>query len=1567
MNSASPRGASPGATRRRRTIRVISAVTATAFAATGFAVTGTAAVAAPVPAQAAADAAPETLRFDFGPGAVADGFTGVTADTTYTSERGYGFIEGGSVTGTDRGGDDSLRADFVTPTEASFAVDLENVDYTVSLIAGDLGGPTNIAITSEFMQKVQATDRATGEFLEMSYDIALVDGQMTFSFTGETPNIAAIEITPHPARDAAATPTAYLTGDSTMQTYDPYWEPQAGWGQVFDQFLTDDVAVDNQSIGGRSSRSFVEQGRLDEVLRSVHPGDYVFTQFGHNDATASVPERYTSPEDFRDYLRIYAEGTLQRGGTPVLVTPVSRLDYDADAGVFNESFPEYVQATKDVAAELDVPLVDLSASSRAFLDEVGYEDAHSVFLHVPAGVYPNRPDGTKDDTHFQEYGAIQMARLVAQDVAGLGLPISDAVEVPTPDAVPAAPADLHVAGRASSTVDLAWSEADGADIYRIYKAEEGSDDFALAGTSTIPQAKVSGLDEGATYDFRVAAANSLGEGEASATVSATTRGAAYRYDFGPVGSVVADGYDEVTRETIYDAERGFGIVDSSDMIDRDRGADLDDVARDFVAFFGGEYEFVVDVPNGEYSAAAVVGDLLGTVRTNVAIEGRDFGGLSASRGSSETALDDIVVEDGQLTFRISGQTGHMNGITVTPILVAPESISVDDVVIDGVTGSVSLSWPETPEATSYRVYRTGPDGSAELVGETADLQLVDDTAQAGSSYSYAVAAVTAEGESVPSVSADVDIIDPDVAVTDAPTGLAVDDVQKREVALSWDDTEGALFYLVSRSESADGDFKVLGRTEDAAYVDSDVLTTVPYFYRVQAVNAGGASEASEALETPAETVLERAAERLDRAPVAVVQDGGVYVGWRMLGDDVDEVAFHVYRDGEQITDEPITGSTNYVDENGSEGSAYRVSRVLDGDETWATEEFTTWAGQSIDIPLDVPEGGYTPDGQPYDYSANDTTVGDVDGDGEYEYIVKWDPSNAQDNSRSGYTGNVYLDAYELDGTQLWRIDLGRNIRAGAHYSQPMVADFDSDGRAELIVKTADGTVDGEGAVIGDADADWRNSSGYVLQGPEYLTVFDGQTGGAVDTIDYVPERGDVGSWGDGYGNRVDRFLASVAYLDGEKPSAVFARGYYTRAVLAAFDFDGESLTQRWVFDSSEPGNGDYYGQGNHNMNVADVDGDQKDELIYGSAVIDDDGTGLYSTGLGHGDALHVSDFLPSRPGLEIFAAQEDMGASGNRGATFRDAATGEILWDIPAEVDTGRAAMADIDPRHVGAEGWAVGGDAAWNSPVGQLKSAGGELIAESIPAANFVAKWDGDLLSEIVDHDFDEERGSGAPVVSKWDYENAQEVPIFQPEGVRTNNSTKGNPALQADLFGDWREELVYRTDDSSALRIFTTVDETEHRLRTLMSDSTYRMAVATQLSAYNQPPHTGYFLGEGMEQPAAPSLAYTSDAPAAEPVETDPAEDSPVEVEVGTRTVGHQLKLVVSATNAGDDVVRVDVSTEFGDKKIQRLKAGGTRSVSLHTHAGEIEAGSVEITVTDGHGDVTTSTVAYDASSAE
>ncbi|MEW9669364.1 hypothetical protein [Ammoniphilus sp. 3BR4] len=925
----------------------------------------------------------------------------------------------------------------------------------------------------------------------------------------------------------------------------------------------------------------------------------------------------------------------------------------------------------------------------------------------------------------------------------------------------------------------------------------------------------------------------------------------WKFDFGSADSPVAAGYTRVDNTMIYDSARGYGLDKVTTF--RDRGTP-DEIRRDFV---NGNYSFLVDVPNGDYYVKIIAGDTIAANTTNVSIEGASQGSVSSSSGNFSELTKVITVTDGQLNFAFS-KDGRVNAIEIVPVS-APTGLSLQEMTLTP-KPSVSFSWEGVEGAESYNVYRIGEGESDPIkIGSSTTPNYTDETAELGSTYHYTVTQVKAAGvESPKSISLSVTVADPSVAVPAAPSNLTLKSASENSITLTWEPVDDDVKYYIYKAVSEGGPYTRVGIAENAEFTDDTVSTTQAYYYKVVALNLGGFSQESDVLKTPISKVLLRQMEKLNRGLVAVKAEDVIYVGWRMLGTDPESVSFNLYREGEKINVTPITGSTNYLDKEGTPGSTYEVRTVLNGREQPDSSTAKVWNKNHLDIPLQKPEGGITPDGVSYTYNANDASVGDLDGDGEYEIIVKWDPSNSKDNSRAGYTGNVFIDAYKLDGTRLWRIDLGKNIRAGAHYTQMMVYDLDGNGKAEVAMKTADGTVDGLGTVIGDANADHRNSSGYILSGPEYLTIFDGLSGKALTTTDYEPPRGNVSSWGDGYGNRVDRFLAGIAYLDGEKPSLIMARGYYTRSVLTAYNWRDGKLDKVWTFDSNDPSNSGYAGQGNHNLSVADVDGDGKDEITYGAMAVDDDGTGLYTTGLGHGDAMHLSDLDPDRPGMEVFQVHEDKNAK--YGIEFRDADTGETIWGVHTGQDTGRGLAADIEPNYKGAEVWAI--DGAWNSPTGGLFTAKGEKISTNIPPANFAIWWDGDLQRELLDHDFTDPNGVGK--IDKWDYVNQKTVNLLTAEGTFSNNSTKGNPALQADILGDWREEAIWRTEDSSSLRIFTTTDVTDHRIHTLMHDPVYRQGIAWQNVGYNQPPHTSFYLGHGMTNPPAPNI-YTSKVVAA------------------------------------------------------------------------------------------------------
>lgn len=582
-------------------------------------------------------------------------------------------------------------------------------------------------------------------------------------------------------------------------------------------------------------------------------------------------------------------------------------------------------------------------------------------------------------------------------------------------------------------------------------------------------------------------------------------------------------------------------------------------------------------------------------------------------------------------------------------------------------------------------------------------------------------------------------------------------------------------------------------------------------------------------------------EKLGRGIIAVRQGAdSVFISWRILGTEPDDIAFNLYRttgngSPKKLNLQPLTKGTNFVDVgvNINLPNSYVVKAVIHNKEQDASKAYVLPANvpaqQYLTIPLKTPPG-YTP---------NDASVGDLDGDGAYDLVLH-QTGRSRDNSSNGITDPPIFQAYKLDGTFLWEINLGKNIREGAHYTQFMVYDLDGDGIAEFACKTADGTIDGLGKIIGDSTKDYRNKNGKILEGPEFFTIFSGKTGEALATTDYIPSRGNIGAWGgrggngknDDSGNRADRFNACIAYLDGIHPSVVMCRGYYGRTVLAAWDWRNGKLTSRWVFDTKD-GKNPFSGQGNHNLTVADVDQDGKDEIIYGSMCVDNNGKGLYTTGLRHGDAIHVSDLDPERPGLEVFGVHEIEEGTKGPGVAVFDARTGEILWHGSDDEDVGRGVADNIDNTRYGAQMW-------WSGSNG-LYDIKGNRIGNQPRSTNFLIYWDEDLSRELLDGNHIDKYNGGR---------------LLTANGCLSNNWTKSTPTLSADIFGDWREELILRSYDNQSLKIYTTTIPTDHRNYTLMHDPQYRLSIAWQNDGYNQPPHTGFYFGFGMKKAPKPNI---------------------------------------------------------------------------------------------------------------
>ena len=582
-------------------------------------------------------------------------------------------------------------------------------------------------------------------------------------------------------------------------------------------------------------------------------------------------------------------------------------------------------------------------------------------------------------------------------------------------------------------------------------------------------------------------------------------------------------------------------------------------------------------------------------------------------------------------------------------------------------------------------------------------------------------------------------------------------------------------------------------------------------------------------------------EQLNRGMVAIHQGKGeVSVSWRLFRSDSPSIEFDLYRsteDGKQqkLNRNPLKDYTFYTDREVDVSRSQRYvlyarqssdARAIQVASYLLTPELASRAYLSIPLePLAFDTA--------HIFQPNDASVGDLDGDGEMEIVIKRMGAFYACSQKGMCPHSMVLEAYKLDGKRLWQIDLGVNIRQGAQYFQFIVYDFDGDGCAEVALKTVEGTRFGDGSVIGDTDGDGitdyvirdpaLRTYGKILSGPEFFSVVEGKTGRELARGPYIT-RGRSEDWGDNYGNRVDRQLAAVGYFDGKHPGIFWGRGYNGRSAMQVWNFVNGKLELLWKLDTrDDPALKDYENQGNHNIRIADVDGDGKDEVIYGACAIDHDGSPLHTTCLGHGDALHLTDIDPSHSGLEVWQGHEY--APG--GSTLRDACTGEILFRIPTAGDVGRAMCADIDPRYPGCE--------IWSSHSGGLYSCKGEKITDRIPSVNMAVWWDGDLTRELLD----------GVRIQKWTENGLQDLFDGRKLGVLSNNGTKANPCLAADILGDWREEVIWRSADNNELRIYLTPYETTYRFPTFWEDTVYRVNVALQNVGYNQPTHLGHYFG--------------------------------------------------------------------------------------------------------------------------
>ena len=604
---------------------------------------------------------------------------------------------------------------------------------------------------------------------------------------------------------------------------------------------------------------------------------------------------------------------------------------------------------------------------------------------------------------------------------------------------------------------------------------------------------------------------------------------------------------------------------------------------------------------------------------------------------------------------------------------------------------------------------------------------------------------------------------------------------------------------------------------------------------------------------------QRVTDKIDRGIVAVPNGSGNFVSWRMFGEEYYDTKYNLYRGDTKIASNLTV--TNFNDASGNSSSVYSVEPVVRGVAQARSSAVKAWSNAYFDVKLkpvvnragttignSTTDGGSTTSG----YTINDVSLADVTGDGVAEFIVKRNNSQGNLREASNNTDFNLYECYKTDGTRLWWIDLGPNLMAGPDEQWDMIGyDWDQDGKAEMIMRGSDNmiihTATGKNINIGSMTVGMSvDRPEYMGIGNEYLLYINGETGepyGWDGSDNWTPmayplpqfetgEAKNASIWGD-LGHRMMKHYFGAPYLDGRNPSIFLGRGAYTRHKFCALDVNPTTheLTQRWrwnCYDSNSP----WYGNGFHNFQIADVDMDGRDEIMFGSMCIDDTGFGLSTTGLGHGDAQHCGDLDPYRWGLEQFTCQE-----GSQGNSYWNPTTGQIYYRKSDGGDDGRCLAGNFSNDYPGGQGRSVSSGVIGLSS-DKIINTNGDAMSGNYSHLNMRIYWDGDLLDEILNS----AGGEGRPAaIYKWGGSR-----IWTSTGAVHNNSSKCNPSAQGDIIGDWREEVVLRTADNSALRIFTTTTATQYGIYSLWHDHQYRNAMAWQCVGYNQPPHTSFFLGE-------------------------------------------------------------------------------------------------------------------------